>query len=78
MLAGVAACLAVYVLVGGWGPPSPLGFAVVGVIFGVTGARRSWEKMHVPALERKLAEVSQQDLQAFFIQLKDEKSIGPR
>ena len=41
-IAAAAGCLAVWLLVGGWPPPSPPLFAIFGIWFGIHLGRRRW------------------------------------
>ena len=44
-LSGAAvACFVVWTLVGGWGPPSPLFFGIVGLVVGIWMATFSWSR----------------------------------
>ena len=40
--AAAAACVALWLLIGGWGPPLPLLFAFLGIGFGIYLGRRRW------------------------------------
>jgi hypothetical protein len=46
-IAAAATCFVVWLVVGGWGPPFPLAFALLGIGFGIYLGKRRWKSIPV-------------------------------